>query len=107
MIKKEDGLMDFSEPAINLDRKIRAFNPWPGAFIYWNNQILKIHHAHPVEIAYEPAGKRVIYQGFPAFTTGKGILVLDELQLAGRNIQTGKSFLNGIRNWAYYFAEAW
>jgi methionyl-tRNA formyltransferase len=100
MIKKEDGLLDFSEPAINLDRKIRAFNPWPGAFTYWNKQILKIHCAHPIGVALKPVGKNIIYQEFPAITTGNGILILDELQLAGRNIQTGKTFLNGIRNWA-------
>jgi len=99
MIKKEDGLLDFSTPAINLDRKIRAFNPWPGAFTYWNNQVLKIHRAHPVEVPSEPAGKHIIHQELPAITTGKGILVIDELQLAGRNIQTGKIFLNGVRNW--------
>jgi methionyl-tRNA formyltransferase len=99
MIKKEDGLLDFSMPAIQLDRKIRAFNPWPGAFTYWNNQMLKIHHAHPAEFSAEPAGKKVTYQGLPAITTGSGILVIDELQLAGKNSQTGKTFLNGVRNW--------
>jgi len=99
MIKKEDGLLDFSAPAINLDRKIRAFNPWPGAFTYWNNQVLKIHRAHPVVVPSEPVGKYIIHQELPAITTGKGILVIDELQLAGRNIQTGKIFLNGVRNW--------
>jgi len=99
MIKKEDGLLDFSAPAISLDRKIRAFNPWPGAFTYWNNQVLKIHRAHPVEVPSEPVGKYIIHKELPAITTGKGILVIDELQLAGRNIQTGKIFLNGVRNW--------
>jgi methionyl-tRNA formyltransferase len=100
MIKKEDGFLDFSAPATELDCKIRAYNPWPGAFTYWNNQTLKIHHAHPIEITSEPAGKKIIYQEFPAITTGNGILVIDELQLAGRNIQTGRAFLNGVRNWA-------
>ena len=99
MIKKEEGLLDFSMPAIQLDWKIRAYNPWPGAFTLWNNQRLIIHRAHPIDIAAEPAGRKVIYQELPAITTSRGILVLDELQLAGKNIQSGKSFLNGIRNW--------
>ena len=99
MIKKEDGLMDFSIPAVILDRKIRAFNPWPGAFTYWNNQILKIHRAHAVELPSGPEGKYITHQDLPAITTRQGILVIDELQLAGRNIQNGKTFLNGIRNW--------
>jgi methionyl-tRNA formyltransferase len=100
MIKKEDGLLNFSEPAIELDRKIRAFNPWPGTFTYWNNRILIIHRAHAIEQPSEQAGKYITYHESPAITTGYGILVIDELQLAGRNIQTGKTFLNGIRNWA-------
>jgi len=99
MIKKEDGLLDFSGPAIDLDRKIRAFNPWPGAFTYWNNQILKLHIAHSVDFPVEPAGRKIIYQELPAITTGKGILVIDELQQSGRNIQTGKEFLHGARSW--------
>jgi methionyl-tRNA formyltransferase len=100
MIKKEDGLLDFSASAIDLDRKIRAFYPWPGAFTYWNDQILKIHRAHPVEALSESTGKMIIYQALPAITTGKGLLVLDELQLAGRNTQPGESFLRGARSWA-------
>jgi len=99
MINKEDGLLDFSGSAISLDRKIRAFNPWPGAFTYWNNQILKIHRAHAIDVPAEPAGRKIIFQEFPAITTGMGILVVDELQLAGRNIQTGKAFLHGARSW--------
>ncbi len=99
MIKKEDGLLDFSTTAIDLDRKIRAFYPWPGAFTYWNDQILKIHRAHPVKAPSKPAGKKIIHQKLPAIMTGKGVLVLDELQLAGRNIQTGESFLHGARSW--------
>jgi methionyl-tRNA formyltransferase len=99
MIKKEEGLLDFSKPAFDLDRKIRAFNPWPGAFTYWHSQILKIHRVHAVEVAMEPAGTKMIYQELPAITAGKGILVIDELQLAGRNIQSGKEFLHGARNW--------
>jgi methionyl-tRNA formyltransferase len=100
MIDKGNGLLDFSEPAVNLDRKIRAFNPWPGTFTYWNNRMLKIHHAHPIEVKSVIAGEKIIYHELPAITTGNGILVIDELQLAGRNIQNGKSFLNGVRNWA-------
>lgn len=99
MIKKEDGLLDFSEPALALDRKVRAFNLWPGTFTYWNNQILKIHRAHTVDYPVASAGTKIIHHELPAITTGSGILVLDRLQLAGRNIQTGKEFLRGARNW--------
>jgi methionyl-tRNA formyltransferase len=99
MIKKEDGLLDFSKPAIYLERMVRAFQPWPGVFTYWHNQILKVIRAHVALQQIDSVGKKIIHQALPAITTCQGILVLDELQLAGRKIQSGKAFLQGARNW--------
>jgi methionyl-tRNA formyltransferase len=99
MIKKDQGLLDFSLPAVQLERKIRAFNPWPGTYDFWNDQVLKIHKAHVVDFQVDQAGKRMIYQGLPAYGTGDGILVIDELQPAGKKITNGKSFLQGVKNW--------
>ncbi len=99
MLKKEEGLLDFSTPAAELECKVRAFNPWPGTYTFWNSQMLKIHHAHSTDGLEEPAGTRIVYQGLPAITTASGALVLDELQLAGRKIQSGKAFLQGVRDW--------
>jgi len=99
LIKKAAGLLDFSLPAIDLERRIRAFNPWPGAFIYWKEQVLKLYLAHVVRAPAESPGKKIIYQDLPAFTTGDGILVIDELQPAGKHILKGKTFLQGARNW--------
>jgi methionyl-tRNA formyltransferase len=100
IINKEDGLLDFSKPAIYLERMVRAFQPWPGVFTYWHNQILKVIRARVADQQIDPVGKKIIHQALPAITTAQGILVLDELQLAGRNIQSGKAFLQGARNWA-------
>ena len=36
MMKKEEGRLDFSRPAKELERKVRAFNPWPGAYFEWD-----------------------------------------------------------------------
>src|SRR5690606_21627636 len=36
MLKKEDGLLDFNHPAVNLERRVRAMNPWPGAWFQWH-----------------------------------------------------------------------
>jgi methionyl-tRNA formyltransferase len=99
MIKKEEGQLDFSLPASQVDRKIRAFNPWPGAYTYLDDKILKIHKSHVIEGIAGLSGKRVTYHGLPAVFTVDGLLVLDELQLAGKNIQSGKHFLQGVRNW--------
>ncbi len=99
MIKKEAGLLDFSTPADVLERKIRAFDPWPGTYTFWNGQILKVHRAHVLEDHSNQPGKHLVIQGLPAIATGNGSLLFDELQLAGRNIQSGNTFLQGNRNW--------
>jgi methionyl-tRNA formyltransferase len=99
MIKKEDGLLDFNLPAFDLERRIRAYNPRPGAYTYWKSQILKIHRAHVVDLTANSVGIKIIHQGLPAFTTTIGLLVVDELQPAGKPILSGKAFLQGARNW--------
>jgi methionyl-tRNA formyltransferase len=99
LLKKEQGLLDFSRPALELERKVRAFNPWPGAYTYWKDQMLKIHRAHIIESSVDLAGKRIVFQGLPAISTTKGTLILDELQPSGKNILDGKTFLRGARGW--------
>ena len=48
MLKKEDGLLDFTHPAIELERRVRAMNPWPGAWFEWNGSPLKVMRASVV-----------------------------------------------------------
>lgn len=99
MLNKEDGLLDFSRPAAELARKVRAMNPWPGAYTIWQGQPLKIHKAHSIEQSSQAPELTTIYQGQPAFTTSSGLLVLDEVQPAGKKPMPGKVFLNGARSW--------
>jgi methionyl-tRNA formyltransferase len=98
MLKKEDGLLDFNQPAIQLERRVRAMRPWPGAFFPYAEATLKVQHAHVAEGQAAP-GKRIIHQGQPAIGTQSGILVLDEVQPAGKSSMPGKAFLSGARNW--------
>ncbi len=101
MLKKEDGLLDFTRPAAELERKIRAFQPWPGAFMPWQGGPLKIHRAHVAdrETGKQEAGTLVIVEGLPAVVTGDGLLVFDELQPPGKAKMPGKAFLAGGRQW--------
>jgi methionyl-tRNA formyltransferase len=99
MLKKESGLLDFKQSSVDLERKIRAFNPWPGTYTFWKEQILKIHRAHAIQSSLEPVGKRIVYQEFPAIITSQGILVVEELQPAGKNSMPGNIFLRGARGW--------
>ncbi len=98
MLNKKDGLLDFNHPADELARRVRAFNPWPGAWMTWRGEPLKIHSAHVVPGKADP-GRMLVYQGQPALGTTEGLLVLDEVQPAGKKTMSGKAFLAGARDW--------
>jgi methionyl-tRNA formyltransferase len=98
MIKKEDGLLDFTQTVVELERKIRAFSPWPGTSFQWNGAPLKIHRAHIGE-GKAQAGQRLIVEGLPAIGAADGLIVFDELQPAGKKSMPGKAFLAGARDW--------
>lgn len=100
MIKKEDGLLDFSMAAEDLVRRVRAYNPWPGATFIFNNQSMKVLKAESVEVDSLSPGQRGMHHGYPAIGTGTGAFVLVELQPPGKKSMSGKVFLNGARNWA-------
>ena len=101
MLKKEDGLLDFTHPAIELERRVRAMNPWPGAWFEWNGNPLKVIRASVVSGEKSlVSGSRCTVEGKPAVQSAEGILVLDEVQPAGKKIMPGKSFLAGAREWA-------
>jgi methionyl-tRNA formyltransferase len=98
MLKKEEGLLDFSRPAEELARRVRAFHPWPGTWMVWQGLPLKIHKAHTTDGGGDP-GVKLIVQGLPAITTPDGLLILDEIQPAGKKSMPGKAFLTGARGW--------
>lgn len=107
MLKKEDGRLDFSHPAEELARRVRALNPRPGAFMEWNGGMLKVHRAHPVErTAFiqdngdRPKGQRLVFEGQAAVNAAGGLLVLDAVQPPGKKPMSGKAFLAGARGWA-------
>ena len=99
MMKKEEGKLDFTRSAEELERLVRAFNPWPGAYMDFDGAALKVHRAH-VEAGAVEAGQRLVMQNQPAVGAGGGLLVLDEVQPAGKKPMSGKSFLAGARGWA-------
>jgi methionyl-tRNA formyltransferase len=100
MLKKEDGLLDFTRSAVELERRVRAMNPWPGAWFEWNGNPLKVMRASVVSGEKGlVSGSRFIVEGRPAVMSADGALVLDEVQPSGRKIMSGKAFLSGVRNW--------
>jgi len=104
MLEKADGELDFNRPAVELERKVRAFYPWPGVYTRaWQGELLKILRASVVpasnlDRSVEP-GERTVYRRLPAFGAGGGLLALEEVQPGGKKPMNGEVFLRGARNW--------
>jgi methionyl-tRNA formyltransferase len=99
MLKKSDGELDFSQDAEYLARKVRAYFPWPGTFFDWSDAPLKVHAAHAVGCDSPGVGVRTIQDGKPAVGTGAGMLVLDQVQPAGKKKMAGEVFVLGAKGW--------
>ncbi len=93
-LKKEQGRIDWSQPASVIERMVRAYAPWPGAFTTWQGEHLKIGRARAIAGQEEP-GRVQRWQGQIAIGTGDGLLVVMVLQLAGKKMLGGKEFLAG------------
>jgi len=99
LLKKEDGLLDFSRPAVELERRVRAMDPWPGTWFDWEGRLLKVTLASVHEAKGRRIGSRFIVAGRPALMSADGALVLEEVQPAGRKRMSGRSFLAGVQDW--------
>ena len=99
MLTKEDGHLDFTKPAAELERRVRAMNPWPGAWLMWNGNPLKVLRASVAEGGKISAGGRIIVAGKPAIQSAEGILILEEILPSGKKPMSGKSFLAGAPQW--------
>ena len=100
ILKKEDGLLDFTMTCEFLARQVRAYQPWPGAYMIWQDQMLKILRVSAViEETSIPIGQTTRRLGYPAVGTSDGLLILEELQPAGKRAMSGKDFLSGAKQW--------
>jgi len=99
MLKKEDALLDFTKPAVELERCVRAFHPWPGAYLQFHENPLKIEIASVMPGKFE-TGEHLVHLGKPAVGTMDGLLVLEEVRPAGKKSMSGKAFLAGARDWS-------
>lgn len=97
MIKKELGNIEWMKDAASIERLIRALNPWPSAYTNLDQTVLKIWDA---EVLNEPGNGKpgeIIRIEKDAFCvqTGKGVLSIKEVQLAGKKRMTTDAFLRG------------
>jgi len=97
LIGKGDGALDLESPAADLERRVRAFDPWPGCFVYWGPRRLAIRRARVAPASGAPPGRAVNFDGLPAASTPAGLLVFEIVQPEGRAAMTGGEFLRGAR----------
>jgi methionyl-tRNA formyltransferase len=99
MIKKEDGKLNFKKTAIELERQIRAFDPWPGCFIEVGSDRIKIIDAEVEKNLNINVAESGVFESFPIIGTTQGALKLKIVQPAGKKPMSGDIFLRGYRNW--------
>jgi len=113
-LKKEDGYLDFSQKATNIERRIRAYSPWPGTYAYLNThlpnerllfKILAVRGEAIKTTKYLP-GELFMYNSALAVKCGNNkALVIIKLQIAGKKAMEADSFLRGNQSIAGMFLE--
>jgi methionyl-tRNA formyltransferase len=93
-LTREDGRIDWEEPAEVVETKIRAYNPWPGAFTKIDNRNLKIFSAEIVDLAGKP-GEILRSEKELVIAAGTRALSLTEVQLEGKRRMSAAEFLRG------------
>lgn len=96
MLKKSEGLIDFNKKAVEIERLVRAMNPWPSAYTHLSGKMLKIWKA---EVTDEKSGDcgEITAISADSFTVacGEGSLIVKEIQLEGKRRMTVHDFLLG------------
>ncbi len=105
LIQKQDGCIDWSLSAQEIHRRVRAYNPWPGAFTHfkaarltiWESCIIDEQEFHSDDAAAASPGTILQIDRTHGILvqTGKGVLSVLHLQLAGKKALDWKSFVNG------------
>jgi len=105
MLDKTMGNLDFSQPAVQLERFIRGLNPWPTAYTKLDGKLLKFWRAEVVPAAEavktgrDASAGTVISVAKDSFDvlTGDGVLRICELQIEGKRKMTAEEFLRGYK----------
>ena len=98
MLKKEDGRIDWTMKAEEIKNLIRGFFPWPGAYTRWDGKQIKIFKAEVEAGVKEEPGTVINISTEGIFVaTGKGILLIKELQPENKNRMTASEFIKGYR----------
>ena len=98
-IRREDGRIDWTHPAGEIERRRRAFTPWPGLYTFLQKGRIKIHGLEPGPPTHKAPGTLWLEGDLPLVAAGDATsLILTRAQRAGRQIVGGLDFARGIRS---------
>ncbi len=97
ILKKEDGLVDFTRPAAEIVNHMRGFQPWPGAYTQFRGKNLQVLKAQPATDLLPPAELRVLGDRLVVGCGQETSLELLELQLEGKKRTSARDFIHGYR----------
>jgi methionyl-tRNA formyltransferase len=114
MLRKEDGLVDWLAPLRDIDAKIRAFYPWPGAFTFLRGMRLNLLEAFPYpHVTFAAGPSSLDFEDAPPGTilgldksrgimvqTNDGLIALRRLQVQHKKALLYREFANGTRDLA-------
>ncbi|MGE4351203.1 MAG: methionyl-tRNA formyltransferase [Bdellovibrionales bacterium] len=93
-LNKEEGLIDWSHRADEIDRQVRALNPWPSAYFLWDGEAIKVLQ---VCVADGEGEAGVLLDKDFTVACGQGSVRLERVQRPGKKATDGASFLRGAR----------
>ncbi|MEN8179834.1 MAG: methionyl-tRNA formyltransferase [Pseudomonadota bacterium] len=95
-LDKRESQIDWSQPAAQIDRRVRAFNPWPVAQADFQGKVMRIWESQVVEAAVEAPPGTVVSSGKDGIdvATGQGLLRIRKLQMPGKRAMAAVDFLN-------------
>ena len=99
ILKKEDGLIDWSKSAMEIERRVRGLQPWPGSYTHAGDKILKVHRATVLRGALTGAPGQVIRADANGFwiATGSDAINLVEVQFENKQKLSATEFIKGAR----------
>ncbi|MDP9468645.1 MAG: methionyl-tRNA formyltransferase, partial [Chloroflexota bacterium] len=94
--RRADGWIDWREAAVVIDRRVRALQPWPGAWTTLDGGRLHIRAAHAVAGVDGPMIGALLPGEWPMVACGQGALALDLVQPAGRPVMAADAWRHGL-----------
>ncbi len=97
MLRKEDGLLDFLQPADELARLIRGLDPWPSAYAYFRGKLIKFFRPKVINQKVQAVPGEIVKadKNGLLIATSKGLLLIEEVQIEGKKRIPVAEFIKG------------